>query len=86
MVPRMLRVLGSEALALRGHGLGTEDWGLVFLLAVVVSTFFGVEAEVEGSGYLRAQLIALGMGYSVQVGEVHYVAWIIEGDLKLKLE
>lgn len=42
MGPRMLRVLGFGALALRGYALGTANWGLVSLLAVVVLTFFGV--------------------------------------------
>lgn len=48
MGPRMLRVLGFGALALRGYGLGTAGWGLVCLLAVVVLTFLELEAEVEG--------------------------------------
>lgn len=50
MGPRMLRVLGFEALALRGYALGTADWGLVSLLAVVVLTFLELEAESRGRG------------------------------------
>lgn len=50
MGPRMLWVLQVGAsLALPEHGLGIAGWGLVFLLAVVVSTFFG-----GGVGELQA--------------------------------
>lgn len=78
MGPRMLRVLGFGALALRGHALGIADWGLVSLLAVVVSTFLGLEAEVEGSRDLRGLSIVLKIGCLVQVVEFHYAAMIIQ--------
>lgn len=81
----MLRVLEFEALALRGYALGTADWGLVSLLAVVVLTFLELEAEVEGEGDLRGLSIVLEIGCSVQVVEFHYAVMIIEG-LAIELE
>lgn len=78
MGPRMLRVLGFEALALRGYALGIVNWGLVSLLVVEVLTFLELEAEVEGSGDLRGLSIVLWIGYSVQVVKFHYAAMVIE--------